>query len=73
MDGRNRVVELQQVGLRLPRELILVIRRYQNDRRLTSISDAFRELLESHPRIDAVIESIYAEGSKQTDPEGQDQ
>lgn len=73
MDGRNRSVNCtQQIGLRLPAELILLVRRYQNDRRMTSISDAFRELLETHPRIDTVIKSIYAEGSQQTTPEGQD-
>lgn len=55
MAGRDRAL------IRLPEELTLVIKRYQNDRRLPTFNAAVVELLETSPAILAIIrELLYA-------------
>lgn len=55
MAGRNRAV----VTLRLPEDLILIVKSYQDDRYLPSFNQAFCELIESHPAIVMRIQRLY--------------
>lgn len=58
--------------IRLPPELILITKCYQNARRLTSLNAAIKELLETHPEILAIVaRSQYDNGNQQGDPEGE--
>jgi hypothetical protein len=47
------------VYLRLPTELVYLAERYQKARRLTTKNDAFRELIETHPRIAELATTLY--------------
>lgn len=61
MAGRNRIVI---VHVYLPDELKTLVIQYQNDRRLPTISYAFRELIETHPSIVQLVEKVYAIASQ---------
>jgi hypothetical protein len=69
MAGRNRALD-SQTAFRLPPELILITKCYQNNRRLSSLNAALKELLETHPAILAIMaRSQYDNGNQQGDPE----
>lgn len=58
MAGRDRIVVRI---LRLPEELCWIIENfYQNDRALASKNAAYRELLETHPRVAELTDFLYA-------------
>lgn len=55
MDSRNGTI----VYVRLPDELIYMVDEYAKNRRFISRADAFRELIETHPRIAELATSLY--------------
>jgi len=56
MDGGNRTVV---VYARLPEELQILAKRYQNACRMTTFSQALKSLLETHPAICIMAEEVY--------------
>jgi hypothetical protein len=53
-DGLAKVIHMT-----VPEELHQIVILYQNRRRLVSISAAVRELLETHPAIDSIVQGLY--------------
>src|SRR5579871_6131825 len=56
------------LGVRVPHELFLLLKRYQNDRRMSSINSAVIELLETHPAVARMVADLYAEASNKEVP-----
>ena len=58
MAGRDRIV----TWTKLPTGLRYLVECYQSDRQLPTLSEAIRELIETHPAIAERLERVYAEG-----------
>lgn len=56
MDGRNWLVS------NMPEPLADIVKLYQNNRHLASFSSAVKELLETHPELTRIMNTVYATG-----------
>ena len=56
MDSGDRAL----THLNLPTELIFLLEKYQNSRRMVSRTAAIRELIETHPAIAKLAAEVYA-------------
>lgn len=69
MDSGNRAVGLQVLYVRLPPELIQLIDMQAKRLHFASRSQAVKYLIETHPAIASVIETIY-DATRQQTPAG---
>lgn len=67
MAGRDGLVEIHAY---IPEPLLAILKRYQSGRYLGSFNAALIEILETHPRMVALVtEVMYAANSQQDNPE----
>jgi hypothetical protein len=67
MDSRDRTV----IFARVPRELIMLAKCYQNTSRIPTFSGTIQRLLETHPELVKLAELLYADPKGESSPQEQ--